>query len=148
MTIPQARAKLDLSYLNAEIEVDSFDNFVAYGIERGISRELLTRLRDLWDTTKQVGSELIQVGKIIVIKIFDFLKANPKLGSSLAIGGVVYLLTNSIPGIGPLLAPITGTLAALLAYAKQADLEQTIQLARDFFQLLIDIFKAVELRWS
>ena len=148
MAIPQSRAMLDLSFLNAEIEADSFDDFVAYGIERGIPKELLTRLSDLWGATKQVGSELIQIGKIIVIKVFDFLKANPKLGSSLAIGGVVYLMTNTIPGIGPFFAPITGTLAGLLAYTKQADIDQTIQLAKDFFQLLIDIFKAIELRWS
>jgi hypothetical protein len=91
---------------------------------------------------------LIEVGKIIVIKIIEFLKANPKLAASLAIGAAVYLLAHAIPFIGPLLAPLLAAAAAIYAFGTLSSLDDVIKMAKEFFALLVSVFNAVANRWA
>jgi hypothetical protein len=91
---------------------------------------------------------LIEVGKIIVMKIIEFLKANPKLAASLAIGAAVYLLAHAIPFIGPLLAPLLAAAAAMYTFGTLSSLDDVIKLAKEFFSFMVDIFNAVANRWA
>ena len=108
LTVEQAM--IELSIVDAETREQSFEEFVVRGIASGIPVEVLTRMKELWEQTKEIGGELIHVGKIIVLKIIEFLKAHPKLTASLAIGAVVYLLSNAVPVIGPWLVPLLAAL--------------------------------------
>jgi hypothetical protein len=148
MGMSESRGLLELSYTNAEVSNQNFDDFVVYGVERGIPKEILTRMSDLWEKTKEVGGEIIQVGRIVVVKIFEFLKANPQVVTTLAIGSAVYFLTSAIPLIGPLLAPLTTAAMALAVFASQTDIDGLVKLANDFFRMLVEIFNAVSLRWA
>lgn len=142
------QAMLELTLLDAESSNKVFDDVVLDGLARGIPPEILIRLKDLWAVTKQIGEETIEIGKIIVIKIVDFLQANAKLTGALAIGAAAYLLANSIPLIGPMLAPLLGAVAALYTFAKVANWEEIVQTAKNFFDFLIAVLNAVSGRWS
>ncbi|MEA3522786.1 MAG: hypothetical protein U9R50_07405, partial [Campylobacterota bacterium] len=58
-------------------------------------------------TAKDIAGKTIEVGKIIVMKIIDFIKENPTLSIGMAIGGAVGALAAFIPFIGPFIAPLT-----------------------------------------
>jgi hypothetical protein len=142
------QAMLEFTLLNAETAGQSFDDVVLDGLQRGIPSEMLTRMKSLWEQTKKIGNEVIEVGKIIVMKIIEFFKANPKLVISLAIGAAVYLLAHAVPFLGPLLAPLSASIAALYTFGKLSILDDVIKLAKEFFALLVGIFNAVESRWA
>jgi len=147
-TIDSNKALLELTLLNAETSGSTFDEFILSGLARDIPPEILTRMKDLWDKTKQVGDEVIAVGKIIVLRIIEFLKQHPKLAASLAIGAAVYVLVNGVPAIGHFLAPLLATLTTLGIYATSTTLDETIQLAKDFFSMLVSIFNALADHWA
>jgi hypothetical protein len=146
--IDHNRAMLELTLLNAESSDSTFDKFILSGLARNIPPEILTRMKDLWDKTEQVGEEVIAIGKIIVLKIIDFLKQHPKLAASLAIGAAVYVLSNGVPLIGPFLAPLLATLTTVGVYATSTTLDETIQMAKDFFSMLVGIFNAIADHWA
>lgn len=147
-TLNSAQAMLELTLLNAETSGQSFDDVVLEGLQRGLPPELLIRMKSLWEQTKKVGNELIEVGKIIVMKIIEFLKANPKLAASLAISAAVYLLAHAIPFIGPLLAPLLAAVAEIYSFGTLYSLDDVINLAKEFFALVVEIFNAVANRWA
>lgn len=147
-TLNSEQAMLEFTLLNAETTGQSFDDVVLEGLQRGIPPEMLTRMKSLWEQTKQIGNEVIEVGKIIVMKIIEFLKANPKLAASLAIGAAVYLLAHTIPLIGPLLAPLLAAVAAIYAFGTLTSLDDVIKMAKEFFALIVSIFNAVANRWT
>lgn len=147
-TLNSEQAMLEFTLLNAETYGQSFDDVVLEGLQRGIPPELLTRMKSLWEKTKQIGNEVIEVGKIIVMKIIEFLRNNPKLAASLAIGAAVYLLAHAIPFIGPLLAPLLAAVAAIYAFGTLSSLDDFINLAKEFFAMLVGIFNAVANRWA
>jgi hypothetical protein len=147
-TLNSEQSMLEFTLLNAETTGQSFDDVVLDGMQRGIPPEMLTRMKSLWEQTKQIGNEVIEVGKIIVMKIIEFLKANPKLAASLAIGAAVYLLAHAIPFIGPLLAPLLAAVAAIYAFGTLTSLDDVIKMAKEFFALIVSIFNAVANRWA
>ncbi|MBU0538276.1 MAG: hypothetical protein KKG73_07560 [Gammaproteobacteria bacterium] len=80
----QDQALLEMSFLNAEyVEKDSTDLAVEC-LNFGLPAEIVTRLEELWIKTKEVAGEIISIGKIIVGKIFDFIRANQNLAVGVA----------------------------------------------------------------
>ena len=143
----------ELTLLNSEITQDRFDDLVVDGIDRGIPPELITRLQDLWGYTKVVAGEIVCVGKILVIKIFDFIKANRHLSIGLAVCAALAVLVAGVPFFGPMLAPLVATVAMIYGAAKGTardsgngamGLYDSVHLlAEKFFELLGIIFFSV-----
>lgn len=149
----------ELTLKNAEVQDESFDNVVLQGMKRNIPPEVLTRLKQIWETTKEIAGEIVHIGVIIVRAIMDFLKEHPDLTIGMALGAAVSLLTLSIPFIGPLLAPLSLLLSTLYgggigaAYGATgtitADpLTVAFELAKAFFQMLVRIFDAIKSYWN
>jgi hypothetical protein len=148
----------ELSLLNAEASETKFDDVVIDAIERGIPPELITRLRELWDTAKVIAGEVVAIGRIIVNHIFDFLKRNPKLSLGLALGAALSVLVGGIPLIGQLLQPLATWVATLYGAGVGAAMQQgdysgspftaAVELASKFFELLVVIFKSVVGYWT
>ena len=123
------------------------------GLRKGIPPEVLTRLKDLWEKTKVIAGEVVSIGKIIVQKIFEFLKDNPKLTIGLAFGAAVSVLIAGVPFIGPILAPLAITISMIYFGGVGAAMEKgdisgsplsaAIALANSFFELLMAIFNAI-----
>lgn len=148
----------DLTLLNAESANASFDNIVLDGIRYGIPPEILTRLKVIWEQTKEIAGEFIAIGKIIVQMTFDFLKANPKLALGIALGATVSALIAGIPFIGPMLEPVSTLVATLYGAGVGAAMQEgdysgspftaAIELAHKFFELVMKIFNAIKMYWA
>jgi hypothetical protein len=141
------QAMLELTLINAELTDQDFDDVVVEGLQSGIPPELLTRMKELWEQTKNIAGEVIEVGKIVVMKIIDFIRAHPKLGKSLALGAAVYFISHAIPIVGPLLAPLLASVTTIYSLWNRASFDEVVNMAKDFFALIVNIFNAVAERW-
>jgi len=158
MQLNSEQGLFELTLINAESSKAEFDDVVIEGLKRGIPPELLTRLKEIWERTKVVAGEMIAIGKIIVMKIMEFLQANPKIAIGIAIGAAVSVLIGGIPLIGPILAPFALLISTLYGAGVGAAMQKgdysgspftaAIELANKFFELIGVIFNAVAQYWS
>ena len=136
-------AKLKLFIMNSKAQsYDKTDAFVFF-TNKGLPFEFSTRLEDLWDTTIEIGKDTINVGKIIIYHIIEFVKKNPNMA------------------IGKLLMPLALTLGIIIGGVtghkldrKQAnEAEQSfpadlISAVKIFLQLLIDIYNSLKIYFT
>lgn len=151
-----AQANLELAILNAEAESMSSSDFYAWLKGLGLPDEAAIRLKGVAEITAEVGKRVINVGKMILMKIIEFVKAHPNLAVGIAIGGAIGAMVNMIPWIGQFLAPIAAligvTIGALAGHRLDkaasgqpqnsglvAIGQDVIEIASAFFKLLIDI---------
>ena len=154
----QEQGMFELSMLNAETSYAEFEEVIIEGIKRGIPTEILTRLKDLWEVSKEVAGEVVAIGKIIVMAIIDFMKANPMITVGLILGAALSTLVLGIPFLGPLLLPLTMGVSALYGAGVGAAMQggdysgspisAAIALAKKFFELLRMILMAVSDYWK
>ena len=148
----------ELSMLNAERTQNDFDDIMVEGLNRGIPPEILTRLKEIWEATEEIAGEIIAIGKIVVMEIINFLRANAAIAVGIAIGAAVSSLLLMIPFIGPLLFPLATLLTTTYGFgvgaAMQAGdvsgnpLSAAVALAYKFFDLFIRIMKSVTQYWK
>jgi len=166
LTAPQKMALMTMeSKAKQKTSLDFFNEFTSMGL----SQETVTALKEISiKTAKDITGKVIEVGKIIVMKIIEFIKENPGLTIGMAIGGAVGALATFIPFIGPFLAPLTTGLGVAagaiignhIGKAHNVDdginkigeladnpmsttIKNAIEIAKKFFQLLKDIFLAI-----
>jgi len=151
------QAKLELMLLNGETDQMDWPDIVTLLHSRGARLELITRMQELWEKTKIIAGEVVKVGRILVARIWAFIKDNPNLVLGIAIGAALGALVNLIPFIGPLLAPIAmaigATMGGLAAHridkieggetVTASMFEDIITLAKRFFQFLAGIYLAL-----
>ena len=152
------RALLELSVLNAEQSETSFEDVFVLGTKYGLPPEILTRLQWIWEQTRVVAGEVVEIGKVIVNEILKFLEANRSMAVGVVLGAAVGALVGLIPLVGPLLAPLTTVLGAMygagVALAIQggdmsgSPAAAAIALAKQFFALFAAIINAVAGRWN
>lgn len=157
-TLTPEQGLFELTLLNAEKIENDFDDVVLDGIKRGIPPEILTRLKELWEVSKNIAGEVIAVGKIIVSTIIEFIKANSRLTIGAAIGAAVTVLIAGIPFVGPILAPLLAPITTIYGMGVGATsqngnlstdlLDVAIALAEKFFELIKMIFNAVVDYWD
>lgn len=154
LSLPQANLKMALWQVDAD-SMSSSELYVWLN-DSGLPHEVTIRLHELASYTKKAGNKVLAVGKIVLIKIIEFVKAHPNLGIGIALGAAVGLLVSSVPFIGPVLAPLAAVLGITVGAIAGHRLDQGyrqvdgivgvtqdfIQIARLFFQLLIDVFNA------
>ena len=157
-----AQQDLKLTLWNAEAESMTSSDLYLWLRESGLPDEVAIRLKNLVDTVTKVGDRIIHIGKIILIKIIEFVKAHSNLVIGIAIGAAIGALTSTIPFLGVVLAPIvtaiTVTIGAIAGlqidklkngHAINRDVnlitigQDVIEIAKDFFKLLIDIFNII-----
>lgn len=165
LSLPQANLKMALW----QVDADSMSSSALYVWlnDSGLPHEVTIRLHELATYTKKAGNKVFAVGKIVLLKIIEFVKAHPNLvigaGIGAAVGAAVASLITSIPILGPVLAPLGATLGLTItgfgaiaghrldkrAQGKEVSggiigiAEDILGIARSFFQLLIDVFNAV-----
>jgi len=155
LSLPQANLKMALWQVDADA-MSSTDLYVWLN-DIGLPHEVSIRLHELATYTKKAANKVLLIGKILVIKIIEFVKAHPHLAIGVAVGVAVEILANSIPFVGPLLAPLAtalgipiGAIAGhRLDRGKEVSdgiigiVQEIIEIAKDFFQLLIDVFNTI-----
>lgn len=116
----------------------------------GIPADIVVRLGELTTVTRKVYGKVYHIGKIILYKLWDFLKQNTNTLAVLAIGAYVTTMVGSIPFLGAVLAPIVAILTTLgFIVASQLDhpdkhaVAALVASARDYLMLPIDIINTV-----
>lgn len=101
-----AEAKLDLALWQAEADLCSGEDLYVQFRELNIPSEIAIRLKELLSVVRRLGKKVISIGKIIAIKIVEFIRQHPNLSSGIALAAAVAWLLSSIPFLGVVLAPI------------------------------------------
>ncbi len=162
LVLTPAQANFDLVLWNAEAESVSSSDLYLWLRESGLPSEVAIRLQSLVGTVAKVESKVISVGKIILIKLIEFVKAHPNLAIGIAVGAAIGVLVSTIPFLGVYLAPaataISVTIGAIAGHRldkldkgqavnMSSDLiaigQDVIEIAKEFFKLLIGIFNMV-----
>ncbi|NCA78007.1 MAG: hypothetical protein EOM90_16900 [Alphaproteobacteria bacterium] len=159
-TISPMQAQFEMALLNAEAESTSSSNLYLWLRESGMPSEVAIRIQSLVDQTAVVAGQVYCIGKIVVIKIIEFVKAHPDMAIGMVVGASVGALTSMIPFLGPYLAPIAiaigATVGAVAGHRSDkmdmgltvnsgviAVAQDLLEIAKQFFKLLIEIFNAV-----
>ena len=164
VTLPQAR--LELALWQADADMSSSSDLYIRLTEIGIPSEVAIRLKALLEIVKPIGDKTISIGKIVALKLIEFIEQHPNLATGIALGAAVSSLIASIPFLGPILTPIAMPLGiAVGAIAghrvdmahggkMNSDLgliaiaQDVIEIARAFFQLFIDTLTAVSVEFT
>ena len=156
-----AKAKLQLALLNSSAANLEKRDFIVRFTNAGLPQEIVVRLDEWWDKTKIVAGEVINIGKILIQKIWEFVAATPNMLIGAAVGAAIGALVGLIPFIGPLLAPAGMTIGAVLGglwgfeqdRANRGDVikggpigvaENLVGLAKEFFKLFAGIMIALK----
>jgi hypothetical protein len=141
--------------MNAEVADKSFADVFVELSNKGLPADIITRLEGIWNKTKPIAGEIVQIGKIIVLKILDFIRGNSGLAIGLALGVAICTLIGTIPFIGPFIQDIAGPLILALSAlfgiqfeTGQSLFDSAMTLASNFFKLFADIFNAVKEYWG
>ena len=156
VSFAQANLKMSLWQVEAE-SIKSSDLYVWLN-QSGLSSEVAIRLQELVSFTKKVGAKVLAVGKIVLIKIIEFVKAHPFLvtgaGIGAAVGAAVAGMITAIPFLGQLLAPVAmalGITIAVIGAVAGHNLDKRFQgfgddifeIAQEFFKLVADVFNTI-----
>lgn len=153
-----AQANLKLALWNAEAETVKGSELYIQLQALGLPEEVVSRLHEILNYTKKVAGRVFSIGKIVLIKIIEFVKAHPFLvvgaGIGAVVGGAIASLITSIPFLGQLLAPVAAmlgiTITAMGAVVGhrldkqfQGVGQDLAEIAQNFFALLADVFDRV-----
>lgn len=155
--ISPAQANLKVALWQVEADSLTSSDLYVWLVDSGLPYEVTIRLHELATYTKKFGNKILAVGKIILIKIIEFVKAHPNLAIGIALGAAVGLLANSVPFLGLVLAPLATALGITIGAIAGHRLDKgkevndgiigvtqdIIEITRAFFQLLIDVFNTI-----
>jgi Zn-dependent protease len=162
----KVKAEFELLGMQAKAAKLEELEFVTLFTNLGLPQEVITRLQALFYEVKVIAGQTINIGKIILMKLMEFVKENQNMAIGLAIGiGISVLasaLAAAVPLFGSFLAGIAFTITALIAIPLGALrghrldkvlngeitgdslIEDMITIAKKFWALLVDIFSAVK----
>lgn len=157
-SISLSQANLKLAIMQADADSLSSSDLYMDLHQLGLPSEIAMRLYELGQQTRKIGDRVVSIGKIIVTKIVEFIKAHPNLFIGAALGAAVGLLVNSVPFLGPILSPLATLIAMTFGsvvghrmdkgqagteFGLVESTENVIEIAKEFFQFLIDTFSTV-----
>lgn len=159
-------AQMELLALEARLSKFNELDFITELTNKGLANEIVTRLQIIGEKVSYVANQSFQIGKIILMKLWDFIKENPNLSIGFAIGlGLALLsgmLVNVVPFIGTWLSGIVTPLVALITIpvgtlrghrldkltkgeiVADSIMEDLITIVKKFWNLLVDIFKTLK----
>jgi len=130
---------------------------MAYFSITGVPLEVITRLDSLWDKTIEVAETTLDIGKIVLLKLIQFIKANPHAGIGLLIGLALGMLINAVPYVGPIIAPVAAVALTVVStlsghrldtalrgdYTGDGLIEDLITITKQFWTLIWDIMNSI-----
>lgn len=162
-----AKGQFELLALQAKAAKLEEIEFVTAFTNLGLPQEVITRLQTLFHEVKEIAGQTINIGKIIIMKLIEFVKENPNMAIGLSVGiGLTILsgmLINLIPVIGNWLSTLITPIVALIVipvgtlrghrldkalndemYVGDSLIEDIITICKKFWAVLVDIFMAVK----
>ena len=140
-----AQAQLELHLLNAEADAMSSSDFYAWLKERGLADEVAIRLKAVAEITAEDGNRVVNLGKMILIKIMEFVKAQPHLAIGVAIGAALGFLANTFPLIGTFISPIITLLGVSIGAVAGHRLDKNTASTRDNSGLIAIAQEVIEI---
>lgn len=127
-------------------------------LPESMKAEFDCKMVTLFQQTKIIGGKLINIGRIVFAKLYQFLQENPNMVLGTIIGAVFGFFLAVVPLIGSILSLISPFLGAAIGgyidYVNKggrvpdSTLQQVIAGAthttKEFFKLLVEIFKALK----
>lgn len=159
--LTRASAELEFVLLSAEADSFSDTDFYAWLSQNGLPSELAIRLKVLVEATAEFGGRTINIGRLIIVKLIEFVKAHQNLAIGVAIGAAVAVLVFGIPFLGPFLAPVAAaigiSIGAIAGHRKDMESngvyptsqgpiavsQDVIEIAKAFLKLFVELFQIV-----
>ena len=157
-SLSTGQANFKLALWNAEADSTKSSEVYAQLQELGLPEEFTSRLHELITFTKKVAGKVFAVGKIVLLKILEFVKAHPFLvvgaGIGAVIGAAIVGLITSIPFLGQVLVPVAAALGitvtvmgAVVGHRLDKQFqdvgEDVAEIVQHFFSLFADVFNTV-----
>jgi len=154
----KSKAEFELFGLQAKaIQLDELE-FVTFFTNAGLPQEIITRVQVLFDEVKEIAGQVIHIGKIILMKLVDFIKENPNMAIGMAIGVGLGILVNLIPFIGSFIAPVVTVVGMTIGglrghrldkiqngeHVGDSMIEDMITIAKKFWKLFSEIFSTLK----
>ncbi len=161
INMTRAQASLELALWQADAEAMNSSDFYIWLRESGLPAEVAIRMKELISLTAKIGAKIVQLGKILLIKIIEFIKAHKHVAIGIALGAAISSLVAAIPVFGPFLMPIALPLGIVIGAVAghRADkstsgsayndsglvsiAQDAIEIAYDFFAAFIATVRAV-----
>ncbi|WP_256672902.1 hypothetical protein [Pseudomonas sp. v388] len=109
--------------------------------------------------TQRIGNKVVSIGKLIVMKLRDFITAHKNLAIGTVLGAAIASLVTATPLLGSILAPLGALLGLMIAVTghqrdkhpdgngRGVSLEELpqnlIEMARTYFDLFIETFQII-----
>jgi len=151
------QANFEALLLQAEASKLDKVETMAFLSNKGIPLEVITRMNSLWDEIVIIEEQIINIGKIVIMKLIQFIKENPNMVIGLAIGVTLGMLANAVPYVGQFIAPLLtvafSTIGVLHGhrldkikkgeYAGDSYMEDVITITKKFWSFFYEIFNAL-----
>ncbi|WP_274642421.1 hypothetical protein [Pseudomonas serbica] len=157
--ISMAQAEIELALMQAESDSMASSDLYIWLLECGLSPEIAIRLKELVKVTQRIGNKVVSIGKLIVMKLREFITAHKGLAIGTVLGAAIASLVAAIPLLGSILAPLGALLGLTIAVSgHQSDKQPTgrgagvnllelpqnlIEIARTYFDLFIETLQLV-----
>ena len=155
----KAQAELELALMQAESDSMASSDLYLWLRECGLSPEIAVRLKELVNVTQRIGNKVVSIGKLIVMKLRDFITAHKNLAIGTVLGAAIASLVTATPLLGSILAPLGALLGLMIAVTghqrdkhpdgngRGVSLEELpqnlIEMARTYFDLFIETFQII-----
>ena len=157
--ISKAQAEFELALMQAESDSTASSDLYIWLLECGLSPEIAIRLKELVNVTQRIGNKVVSIGKLIVMKLRDFITAHKGLAIGTVLGAAIASLVAAIPLLGSILAPLGALFGLTVAVSGHlSDKQPTgngagvsllelpqnlIEMARTYFDLFIETFQII-----
>ena len=157
--ISMAEAEFELALMQAESDSMASSDLYIWLRECGLSPEIAVRLKELVNVTQRIGNKVVSIGKLIVMKLREFIVAHKGLAIGTLMGVAIASLVAAIPLLGSILAPLGALLGLTIAVSgHQSDKQPTgsgagvsllelpqnlIEIARAYFDLFIETLQII-----
>jgi hypothetical protein len=133
-------------------------DMMTYFTKEGVPLEITTRMNYLWDFKTEFSDNVVNIGKIIVMKLLEFIENNPYMTIGIAIGiglGSLAAMIH-IPFIGHIVMPIIAAIPPIYfglkgnrmdkimrgEYVGDSLIDDGITSAKQFWTLFADIINS------
>lgn len=133
-----------------QMKVDEECDTIAETLNLG--QDFSNALANLWKHTQTIGGKVVEIGKVILSKIIEFAKANPKAILGTIIGFILGSFASIVPIVGPILKMLcvglglaAGAFLDVLGRVSEVTITQALQGASSTVLRFLEILKDVVL---
>ena len=131
----------ELEKMNEESKNVNINDFYVWLINKGVPQEVVLSLKRIADYVEKISGKVYRIGKIILLKIWEFLNKHKELTVMVGLALVISFLVSTVPFIGGLLE--VGSIVVSLVVISLQIRNEFKELVKNSFQGITDIFNEV-----